>query len=388
MKRTIYFDNAATTFPKPRSVTDATVRTVTKFCANPGRSSHSLALRASEEVYECRHRLSQLFGCPDENAVFTLNATYAINLALKSVLRRGDHVLISDVEHNAVLRPVSALAQRGLISYGIYRASADPDEICKEITERITPKTALVCACHRSNVCNLLIPCGAVGELCRRHGLYFILDASQSAGTVPIDMERDRIDILCAPAHKGLYGIPGCGFALFGKDISADGVLSTFVEGGNGIASDSPFMPDLLPVRLEAGTLPLPAIAALSAGIDFVTAMTPERLRRHEEALCSLACKGLGGIRGIKLFTDQTGPTVLFSADGIPSEEMAAMLDGYGICVRAGLHCAPLAHKRLGTPKSGAVRLSFGAFNTDDEVKYFLYAVSRIMTERQKRRDR
>ncbi len=380
MKNLIYFDNAATTFPKPSSVTAAVTDAVTHYCANPGRSSHRLALRAAEQVYLCRERLARSFSCEPENAVFSLSATHAINTALKSVLKKGDHVLISDIEHNAVFRPIAALAERGFISYDIYNCTAP--SIIEELSAKIKPSTSLICACHHSNICNLVLPISKIGAFCKNKNIFFLVDASQSAGIIPINMRSQSIDILCAPAHKGLYGIPGCGFALFSEKAAKEGVLSTFVEGGNGVSSSSPFMPEFLPERLEAGTLPLPAIASLCAGLELVNKLGCENIRQKEKALCSLMRRGLSGIQGIKIHSKADGSIMLFSAKNIPSEKFAALLDSGGICVRAGLHCAPLAHKKLRTPENdGAVRVSFGISNTEEEVRYFTALCRNIMQQ-------
>ena len=379
MKNTVYFDNAATTFPKPRAVGERVARVIAEYCANPGRSSHAPAMRAAEEVYLAREKVAHFFESDPENVVFTSSATHSINLALKSILKKGDHVLISDIEHNAMLRPITALAETGVITFDIYTAYAEPERQIPEISEKIRPNTAMICACHHSNITNLVIPVGAIGRFCRRRGILLTVDASQSAGTLPISIKDDCIDVLCAPAHKGLYGIPGCGIAVFGDTLSDCKRLSTFIEGGNGIASESPDMPDFLPDRLESGTLPLPAIAALSAGLDFIVKRTPKAILQNEKALSSIMRKGLAAIDSVKLHTETDGAIVLFSVDGIPSETVAERLAAFGFCVRAGLHCAPLAHKKLGTPKNGAVRVSFGAFNTEDEVRRFLHALKRCV---------
>ena len=382
MESLIYFDNAATTFPKPHSVLKAALDVMNGYCANPGRSSHRLAIKAAETVYDCRSKLAELFGGSDENVVFTCSATHAINMGIKSVLHRGDHVLISDIEHNAVFRPISALASKGLITFDIYRAHTDPDNLTRELASRIKPNTTLICACHHSNICNLCLPIRAIGRFCKRNDILFLLDASQSAGTIPINIEDDLVDILCAPAHKGLYGIPGCGFAIFSQALADSGNISTFIEGGNGMASESPYMPDFLPDRLEAGTLPLPAIAALSAGVDFVRKNGIENIGKKEKALCKILRNGLLTINNVTVHSKTDGSILLFSVKGITSEEFSQRLDRHRVCVRAGLHCAPLAHKRLGTPDDGAVRISFGANNSKEEMFYALNVCEHLINHR------
>ena len=380
MERILYFDNAATTFPKPVSVLERVNSAIRFRGGNPGRSAHRLSVAASDEVLDCREKVASFFGGGSDNVVFTLNATYAINLALKAVLKKGDHVLISDIEHNSVLRPVAALAERGFITYDIYKASSEPEEVLSSIRENLNKNTALVCACHHSNVCNLLQPIGDIGRFCRRHGIKTLVDASQSAGCFPIDIKNDDIDILCAPGHKGLYGITGCGFVIFGDKYDFGTDTNTFAEGGNGVASKELSMPSFLPERFEAGTLAVPAIAALSAGIDFVKGIGVDRIREHDRRLFRMAEYELSRIHGITVHDHTPGPILLVSADSLPSEELAARLDGHGICVRAGFHCAPLAHKKLGTPeKFGACRVSFGAFNTEKEVFELCRAFKNIL---------
>ena len=381
---TVYLDNAATTFPKPQGVVLETARILRYGCGNPGRSSHRISMRAAETVYGCRRRVAELFGGSDENVVFTSSATHSLNLGIKTALRKGDHVLISDIEHNSVIRPISALSERGLITFDTYRADSDPAKVLSEISGRFRPNTSMVIACHHSNICNLLQPIGAIGELCRRRGIIFLVDASQSAGTVPINVKNDGVDILCAPGHKGLYGIPGSGVTVFGERFSelVDGSrsLSTFMEGGNGIRSRESAMPDFLPERLEAGTLAVPAIGALGAGIDFVNGVGMRAVALHEKRLFRRLLRGFTAFGDrIRVYGDGAeGGICLFSLEGMSAEEVAERLDGYGICVRAGLHCAPTAHKRLGTPDDGAVRVSFGAFNGARDVDRLLNALDVI----------
>ncbi len=380
MDKIIYFDNAATTFPKPAEVISEVGSVLRYRCANPGRSSHRLAVSASQTVYDCREKLADMFGGEPENVVFTSNATHAINLALKTTLRRGDHVLISDIEHNSVLRPVAALAEKGLISYDIYEASDDPEMLIRNVSSLLRPNTACVCACHHSNICNLVIPIRTLGELCKKRGICFLVDASQSAGAIEINMKADCVDILCAPGHKGLYGPPGIGFALFGDRFTALEYLpDTFTEGGNGVASADRAMPDFLPERLEAGTLALPAIAGLSKGVDFVRSFPKGRIHSYESELCAYLRDKLSAYDRIRFYDRKNGSVLLFSVSGCDSETFAAELDKYGICVRAGLQCAPLAHEKLGTPNDGAVRVSFGVFNSEREVRDFVMATERIL---------
>ena len=379
MERILYFDNAATTFPKPQSVISKVTNSIRYRGGNPGRSAHRLSLYAADDVLECREKVASLFGGTADSTVFTLNSTYAINLALKAVLKKGDHVLISDIEHNSVLRPIDAMAQNGLITYDIYSASFDHDEVLSSIRSKLTERTALVCVCHHSNICNILQPIGEIGRFCRKRGIKMLVDASQSAGCFPINMEADCIDMLCAPGHKGLYGISGCGFVLFGNNCDFGKETNTFVEGGNGIASKTMTMPDFLPERFEAGTLSLPAISALSAGIDFVNNTKMYRIRENDRYLFRFAEYELSRMQGLTVHNQTPGAILLVSAKKLPSEELASKLNEFGICVRAGFHCSPLAHQKLNTPQTGACRISFGAFNTESETKELCRAFKNIL---------
>ena len=369
----IYLDNAATSFPKPLVVTDAVSECLTDYCGNPGRAGHALSVRAAEAVYSCREAIAAFFGSDDpENAVFSVNATGAVNLALNGMLRRGDHVLISGIEHNAVLRPVHAMLAEG-VTYSVYPASPDPAEVIRGMEKCLRPNTRLVVACHASNICGIVLPLAEIGEFCERHRLRFVVDASQSAGKIPIAIGKIGADAICAPGHKGLYGPPGVGFVLFGGRFRGENgkKLRPLLSGGSGSRSLEAEMPPFLPDRLEAGTLPLPAVAGLEAGIRAVTAIGPERIAEYEGELAAKAVGLLNTVPGVRVWLPdlvKNNGIVLFTADGIPPEEIARGLDERGICVRAGYHCAPLAHKTVGTPEGGAVRASFSMYNTENDV--------------------
>lgn len=364
----IYFDNAATTHPKPPSVIRAVERCIRTRCGNPGRSAHALSRAAAQDVYDCREQAAALFGlnAPDR-VIFTVNTTAALNMAIKGLLRRGDHVLISDMEHNAVLRPIDRLAREGQITYDVFstlcmsREAVSAEDICREIERGIRRETRAVICAHASNICAAALPLAQIGALCRRHGLYFIVDGAQSAGVLPIDMAQMHIDVLCVPGHKALYGIAGCGMMLLAPGIEAD----TLIEGGNGMHSLDAGMPDTAPERYESGTLPVPAIAGLCAGIRFVRAVGTEAICAHERALYCRMRELLCNTRGVCVYAPHhIGSTLLFSVDGIPSDAVGRALDAHGIAVRCGHHCTALGHQTLGTPADGAVRISFGYFNT------------------------
>ena len=361
----LYLDNAATTFPKPPSVLSAMRECCAKYCGNPGRGGHTLSMRASETVYSCREALAEQFGSGHpENTVFTLNATAALNLAVKGLAEAGDHILISDIEHNAVRRPVDALAREGRIRYDVFPSyAADLERTEEKILEgircRIRPETRLLVCTHASNICPVTMPLEAIGALCRERGIRFIVDAAQSAGHLPIDMERMGIDLLCAPGHKGLLGGQGCGFLILREGIR----LRTLTEGGSGVDSVPPEMPEEAPERYEAGTLPTPAIAGLLAGIRFVRKVGEDSIRAHLGEWNAYLRERLLTLPGVEVLTPWCdGAILLFRCAGMPSERVGAELNRRGICVRAGLHCAPLAHRTLGTLPDGAVRVSPGIF--------------------------
>lgn len=383
----IYLDNAATTFPKPRVVVDAVSECLSDYCGNPGRAGHALSVRAAEAVYSCREAVASFFGSDaPENVVFSENATGALNLALHGMLRRGDHVLISGIEHNAVLRPVHAMLGEG-VTYSVYPASPDPDEVMRGLEKRLRPNTRLVVACHASNICGIVLPLTEIGAFCEKHRLRFVVDASQSAGKIPVDIEKSGADAICAPGHKGLYGPPGVGFVLFGERYRGENgkKLRPLLSGGSGSRSKEAEMPPFLPDRLEAGTLPLPAIAGLEAGIRAVTSIGPERLAEYEGELAEKSAVGLSDIPGVRVWLPdlvRNNGIVLFTADGIPPEEAARRLDEKGICVRAGYHCAPLAHGTVGTTEGGAVRASFSMYNTERDVSALVEAMKEIANDR------
>ena len=378
----IYLDNAATSFPKPSSVSREMVRCMQKYCGNPGRGSHALSLAAAEKVYECRAELAALMNAGNaENVVFTLNATMALNMAIKGLIRDGDHVLISDMEHNAVLRPVHRLAADGRITYDVFPTyptdpSRSPAEICAAIRQRIRPNTRLLVCAHASNICSAALPLDAIGALCHEHGILFVVDASQSAGHLPIDVGQMQIDALCLPGHKGLFGPPGTGALLLGDGIRPD----TLLEGGSGYNSRDPFMPDDAPERYEAGTLPTAALAGLCEGIREIRRQGVATIREHERILVSLLKERLLECDRITLYASHhSGGILLFNVDGIPADGVGQLLNERGFCVRSGLHCAPLAHATLLTPPSGAVRVSPALFNTAAQINAFADCVSELL---------
>ena len=377
-----YLDNAATGFPKPFGVISEVERCLQVYCGNPGRGSHALALRAAKKIYECREELAEFFGSSHpECLTFSPNATTAINTVIKGVLHDGDHVLISDMEHNAVLRPIHKLATEGKITYDVFPTyaatpNADARDILSGIAERIRPNTRLLVAAHASNICSFSLPLEPIGALCRRHGILFCVDAAQSAGHLPIDVEKMQIDALCFPSHKGLCGPQGCGGILWNEDVYAD----TLVEGGSGYHSLDPMMPEELPERHEAGTLPTPVIAGLLEGVRTLRAYGVDRIHSHVAALNERLKRQLQEMEGVTVYAPwHAGAVLLFSADAFPADALGHALDTRGFCVRAGYHCAPLAHKTLGTPDGGAVRVSPSLYTTREEIDRFARTLKDIL---------
>lgn len=374
----IYLDNAATSFPKPQRVYRSLMRDAQYLGGNPSRSGHILSARSSDAVYECREAVADLFGARAENVVFTMNATYALNMAIKGVARQGDHFLISDMEHNAVLRPVIELCESKSCSYTVIPThEKTKEEILSSIYESIRPSTRAIVMAHVSNLCAGAIPVREIGDFCKRRKIVFILDASQSAGHIPVSIS-DGISFLCAPAHKGLFGIMGLGFLV----SDGEHELSTLIEGGSGYFSADPHMPKGLPEHLEAGTLPVLAISALCEGLSFLSEVGLSEIAKREHLLSSRLIEQLSYERAVRLYSKKSGSCVLFNIDGIPCGRVGEMLSDESICVRCGFHCAPLAHKTLDTGDFGAVRASLSFFNTSSDIDRLVYTVHNICKQR------
>lgn len=371
----VYLDNAATTYPKPRSVYQAWGQAMTRYAANPGRAGHAMSVETSRAVFASRSRCAEFFGADPENTVFTLNCTHALNQAIKGLFHPGAHYVLSDIEHNAVIRPVHALTQHGG-SYTLFSASPDIAETLRSAAGAIRPETvALVCTAA-GNVTGQRLPVRELAALCRRKKICFIVDAAQGAGLFPLNL-KDGINIICTAGHKGLYGPMGTGLMLTDGKFP----LNSLMEGGTGSASESLEQPDFLPDRFESGTINTPGAIALGAGVAFVAKRTPERILAHETALCRSFCSQLRRIPGIRVYStidDQPelyAPVVSFAVDGVPSAEASSELSRLGFYMRGGLHCAPLAHRKLGTLEEGTVRFAPSAFTTSDEVNALVRAL-------------
>jgi len=377
----IYLDNAATSYPKPESVYRAADEFLRQHGANPGRGGHKMAVAAGEVVHEARRRLAKLFHIADPSRiVFTLNATEALNLGLKGLLRDGDDIVTSSIEHNSVTRPLKALETKGVTNTKVHCSPEgwlDPDDV----ERAITPRTHLIVVLHASNVTGTIQPIEEIGHIARRHGLVFMVDAAQSAGGLPIDVEKAHIDLLAFPRHKGLLGPPGTGGLYIGEGVN----LTPLREGGTGSRSESEIQPESLPDRYESGTLNSVGIASLGAGVAFLLEKGIAEVREHEARLTKRLLEGLAEIKGMKLYGPQDEGkqvgVVSFNIAGWEPQDLSAALDqSFDIAVRAGLHCAPYAHRTIGTFPEGAVRLSLGYFNTLEEINYTLKCIKQLAT--------
>ena len=384
MPQLTYLDYAATSFPKPPSVVAAVSDCIRYRGGNPGRGSHSLALKAAREIYACREVAARLFGAEPDRVIFTLNTTHALNLAIKGLVGQyghgKPHVICSDMEHNAVYRPLYRLAAEGLIDFDVVSTfPASPlqsqDRILSSLASKVRPDTRMVVCAHASNICSAVLPIEEIGRFCRRRGLFFVVDGAQSAGVFDLNVDKMGIDALCVPGHKGLMGPQGTGMLILGKGVTLD----TLMEGGNGMDSLRGEMSEDAPERYEAGTLQTPAIAGLRAGMAFVESVGVEAIREHERALGGKLRDALLSLPKVTVYAPhREGGVVLFSVDGYTSEEVGQMLDKEGICVRPGFHCSALGHRTLGTPAGGAVRASFGWGSKERDAEALLKAIRRL----------
>lgn len=366
----IYFDASATTFQKPPAVRRAVLHAM-ECCASPGRGGYSRAAMADELLFRTRQAAAALFDCQPEQVVFTMNATHGLNVAIKSLAGSGDRVVISGFEHNAVLRPLHALGAELVIAG---RQLFDREAVLSAFERAVTPDTAAVVCTHVSNVFGFILPIEEIAALCAARHVPLIVDASQSAGTIPLSLSGLGAAFIAMPGHKGLYGPPGTGLLLCAQPGQP------LLEGGTGTASMERTMPEELPERLEAGTANVWGIAGLLAGLHFVQDSGEEEILAHEQSLRCRLTNRLEGMDAVQLYTGaaQTGVLSLRLRD-VDSEDAARMLGCRGIAVRAGLHCAPLAHESAGTLPGGTLRVSFSAFNSPREVDCFARELGRII---------
>ncbi|HAG14100.1 MAG TPA: cysteine desulfurase [Ruminococcus sp.] len=370
----IYFDNAATTYPKPPAVPEAVNRAIRFAGGNPGRGGHMLARRSGDIVFRARETAAAMFGAKPEHVVFTLNCTQALNFAIQGTLRQGDHVILSSMEHNSAARPIAALAKKGIISYSIAEITADRAETLQNIRQLIQPQTRAIVCTLVSNVTGQILPYREIGALCREKHLIFIADGAQGCGILPVTLD-DGIHLLCTAGHKGLYGIMGTGMLISDGTVP----IRSLMQGGTGSLSASLDQPDFLPDALEAGTVNVPGIAGLLAGMQWLMHRDTAQIFAHETDLCRRLIKGLQAMPEARIYrlpNADYAPVVSFTLGKELPDDTAQRLTERGFCLRAGLQCAPLAHRTLGT-EHGTVRFSPSVFNSGREVEQLLQTLRR-----------
>lgn len=374
----IYLDNAATSFPKPERVLNAMYH-ASLTNANPGRGGHSFSVKGGETVFNTRQRIAALFGAEVENVIFTKNCTEALNTAIKGCLKKGDHAIISCLEHNSLSRPMQSLSEQGIITYDVAEVCPEDDEkTVRAFKALIRPETRLIACCHVSNVFGTVLPVEKIGQLCKKHRLIFLVDAAQSAGTFTYDMQGGDIDFLCMPGHKGLLGPMGTGVLILSGKVQ----LRPLIEGGTGSLSLERSQPDVLPDRFESGTLNLPGIAGLGEGIKIIEEIGQKYILQKEAALTALLTSELKNIPNVTVYdylhSAQTAGVISFNVGSLHSEEVGEMLNRMNIACRAGYHCSALAHEYAGTDGQGVVRVSPGLFNSRQDIKKLIFCTNKI----------
>ncbi|WP_352418378.1 aminotransferase class V-fold PLP-dependent enzyme [Proteiniborus sp.] len=382
MEILIYLDNAATSFPKPEIVYEAIMESMREYGANPGRSGHKLALKAGRAIYETRELLSKFFNIEDPmRIIFTSNATDGLNLVIKGLLKSGDHVITTSMEHNSVLRPLKALD-----NIGVETTVIQCDEIgcidIKDIEDNIKNNTKLIVTTHASNVTGTIFPIKQIGEIAKKHDIIYMVDAAQTAGIYNIDVIDMNIDILAFPGHKSLLGPQGTGGVYIKKGVE----ITQMKEGGTGSKSDSLIQPDIYPDKFESGTPNMPGIVGLGAGIKYIIDKGIDNIRDHENKLAKVFIDGLREIKDVKIYgpcdIEKQAPVISINIGEEDSSEVSYILDQvFNIAVRPGLHCAPLAHRTIGCYEQGCIRFSVGPFNTINDIKAAIEAVQTISTE-------
>jgi Selenocysteine lyase len=373
----IYFDNAATTFPKPESVISAVNTAIRSFGGNPGRGGHQYSRRALSVFDNARAKAAQLFGSSPERTIFTPGCTYSLNFIIRGLKAKGKHFVISDIEHNSVYKTVHSLVESHECSYDVAVTSQNPEETVYNIGKLINRNTVAVICTHAGNLCGEVLPIKEIGIVCRARRVHFIVDAAQTAGLLPINL--DVCDAIAAPSHKGLYGIAGIGLLAFNSTLDPPPIIT----GGTGSYSGTPEPPPVYPDRLEAGTMPTYAAAALSAGIDFVSQNRRENIYKKEFDMCAWLYQKLKAMPHISLLNESfehgfNTPTVSFNIGDLHSSAAASRLDEHGFALRGGFHCSALAHAKHGTLNRGAVRFSPSAFSRMEHVEELVWRISKM----------
>ncbi len=378
----IYLDNAATSFPKPEKVYDDIYTAMKEYGANPGRSGHKLALKAGRAIYETRELLCKLFNIDNPmNIVFTYNATDGLNLAIKGLLKPGDHVITTSIEHNSVLRPLKALEKIG-VETTIVQCDSRGSININDIEEQITDNTKLIVTTHASNVIGTILPIKEIGAIAEKNDIVYMVDAAQTAGVYDIDVKDMNIDILVFPGHKSLLGPQGTGGVYIKEGIE----IMQMKEGGTGSKSNLLIQPEMMPDKFESGTPNTPGIVGLGAGVKYILNRGIENIRNHEKELTRYFIEELKKIDKVKIYgqcdADKQAPVVSINIGEEDSSEVSYILDKvFDIAVRPGLHCAPLAHKTIDTFEQGVVRFSIGLFNTRQDIEKSVEAIRKIVKE-------
>ena len=377
----IYFDNAATSWPKPPAVSAAMQKYLKKIGANPGRSGHRLSVDAARVIYDAREKLAQLFNVGDPlRIVMVKNATEGLNIAISGLLKPGDHVITSSMEHNSVMRPLRAMEAQG-VNVSVIQCDKSGLIDPAQISAAIQKNTKAIFMTHASNATGTVMPVADIGRIAREHGLVFCVDAVQTAGSFPIDVAEMNIDLLAFTGHKSLFGPSGTGGLYIREGLEKR--IAPLCVGGTGSRSQVEEQPDFMPDRYEAGTPNTVGIAGLQAGVDFVLSEGIAQIKKKEEELLKIFMEGAKGLAGITLYgqngTQKRTPVVYFNIDGMDPAEVALELDErFNIMARSGLHCAPSAHKTIGTYPQGTVRFSFSYFNTQEQIAKALEAIRKI----------
>ena len=378
----IYFDNAASTFPKPNIVYDSVMEAMKEYGANPGRSGHKLALKMGRKIFETRELLAELFNIDNPmNIAFTSNCTESLNIAIRGLLQKGDHVVTTSMEHNSVLRPLTALQKEG-VEITIVKGDSKGRIKLEDIEKSIKENTKLIVTTHISNLTGTILPVESIGQLAKDNGIYYLVDGAQSAGVYDIDVNKMNIDMLAFPGHKGLLGPQGTGGLYIREGLKLDPIK----QGGTGSSSHLLEQPDMLPDRFESGTGNGPGIVGLGSGVKYILDKGIEKIRKHEEEITRQFIEGIKEIDQIKIYgplnIKEQAAVVSINIGDEDSSEISYILDEkYDIAVRSGLHCAPLAHETIGTLEQGVVRFSFGPFNAYKEIELGIKALKEISQE-------
>lgn len=378
----VYLDNASTSFPKPKSVCDSMYNFIANIGGNSGRSNHTNALESNRYVFDTRENIASFFNFPKiENVVFTNNITSSLNILINGILKKGDHVITSSIEHNSVIRPLWKLKETHIIDLDIAEANSLGILSVENIKKLIKPNTKLIVLTHASNVIGTIQPIKEIGELCKKNNIFFILDSAQSAGVLPVDFAEFNLSALAFTGHKSLLGPQGIGGFIISDELNE--ICEPFILGGTGSLSHALSQPDFLPDKFESGTLNIPGIVGLNEGIKFIRKEGIENIYEHNSSLRRYLIDEMSNMPNYKIYGDlspERGTTCIsFSHDKLDISELSYILDSdFNISNRSGLHCSPLAHKTIGTYPNGTIRFSIGYFNTMEEIKYVIDSLNKI----------